>query len=142
MKTFVAAAILVSSGAFAAEPADLEFKNERIGVPPLSLADSIARGAVTPKRGPLSTVSPGTPADSDSRPLSPSLVPPRPRSMTASETNRAAGRPGVDRSSGMPIIIPSDAVNYTMTIIPPNPAIDFKLKMKDPTPESQPPAAK
>jgi hypothetical protein len=33
----------------------------------------------------------------------------------------------------MPILVPGNAVDYKLTIVPPDPSVDFKLVIKDPT---------
>ena len=40
--------------------------------------------------------------------------------------------PRVSRETGMPVLIPSEAVNYAMTIVPPDPNVDFKMVIKEP----------
>ena len=117
-------------GAFAAEAPSLQFGGERIGVPTLSLSERLAQKPpmqAAPKFGtPLPQATTGT------EPLSPQLVPRTVPDLDPLKASRAAPRPRVSRSSGLPIIEPSDAVDYKLTIVPPNPSIDFKLVIKDP----------
>jgi hypothetical protein len=42
----------------------------------------------------------------------------------------------------MPIFEPSDAVDYTLTVAPPDPTVDFKMVVKDPGPKWEPKSAK
>ena len=116
-----------------ADPSALTFRSDRIGIPPLSLSESIAKGATTPK--PLQFGA-GLPAYSDrgDSTRSPLLVPPAIPNVLRREPSRSTRLPYVSRGSGMPILEPSEAVDYKMTVVPPNPAIDFKLVIKDPTP--------
>ena len=118
-------------GAFAAETPSMKFGGERIGIPPLSLSERLAQQPqpmqAVPKFGtPLPQATTGT------EPLSPQLVPRTVPDLDHVKASRAAPRPRVSRSSGMPIIEPSDAADYKLTIVPPNPSIDFKLVIKDP----------
>jgi hypothetical protein len=127
--------------AFAAEAPTLQFGGERIGVPPLSLSESLGQRSpmqTTPKFGAkLPQLTTGT----EPAPLSPELVPRTVPDLKHLETSRPAPRHRVSRSSGMPILEPSDAVDYKLTIVSPDPAIDFKLVIKDPSPagEKSPP---
>ena len=137
---FTAAPLIAVGSTFAAEAPALGFGGERIGVPPLSLAESIAQGAAGHSSLPFSAKSPHA-----SRPETlptPNLIPritPEPRQL---EKSRVAKSPRVSRSFGMPIIEPSDAVDYKLTIAPPNPAVDFKLVIRDPPPPQEAAATK
>ena len=42
----------------------------------------------------------------------------------------------------MPIFEPSDAMDYKLTVVPPDPATDFKMMVKDPGPKWEPKPAK
>ena len=144
MKTFFSTsiALLVCCVLHGADPASPAFGGERIGVPPLSLAEIIAKNAVTTKPFQFGT---GLPAYSavENRPnLSPNLVPRPPSDLAQREASRSVRSPRVSRASGMPIIEPSDIVDYKLTIVAPDPSIDFKMILKEPAPKSLPDPAK
>jgi hypothetical protein len=128
---FLASVLVCSASASAAEPAELKFGGERIGVPPLALAESAKRAATAnaPKFG---TKLPFSSDSADPHSLSPHLVPRTPSLRSVPSKSRTT--PQVSRSSGMPIIKPNETVDYAMTIVPPDPTIDFKLIVKDPGP--------
>lgn len=136
MKNLVASAlaVLTLGIASAADSSTLKFGGERIGVPPLSLAESLAQSAKNATSPDLGTGLPRLAPGSDSPSLSPQLVPRVTPSLKQLENARAATAPRVSRASGMPILEPSDAVDYKMTIVPPDPTIDFKLAIKNPMP--------
>lgn len=107
------------------------FGGATVGLPPLSLADSLADGTTTLSRFPRTHVS--RPADgSRDTVLSPSLIPRTTPTLKELQSAREADRSRVSRSSGMPIIVPNDAVEYAMRIVTSNPAIDFQLVIKTP----------
>ena len=133
-------AFLGVRGAFAAETPSLQFGGERIGIPPLSLSERLAQQPPLPTKPKFGTTLPQ--ATTGMEPFSPQLVPRTAPDLDHVKTSRAAPRPRVSRSSGMPILEPSDAVDYKLTIVPPNPSIDFKLAIKDPAPAAEKPAAK
>ena len=132
-----ACGLLLINVAFGADPGSLEFRGGRIGVPPLSLSESIAKGATTTKPFQFGTGLPSYSDLGDSPNLSPNLVPRPTPNVNRPELPRSTRLPHVSRSFGMPIIEPGDAVDYRMTIVPPNPTIDFKLVIKDPTPAAE-----
>jgi len=120
----------------------MRFGGERIGLPPLSLADSIAQSAITPKPFQFGARLPRYAVGNDAPSAAPDV-----RSPSSAEEhlkrddvrNRRSAR--VSRSSDMPIIEPDSTVEYALTIVPPNPAIDFKMVIKaPPTPMQAAPA--
>jgi hypothetical protein len=139
MKTsLVLASALVAAQSFiGAEPDTNPFPQEKIGVPPLSLSQSLKQpkpAALPPKFG---AVIPSVSGEGSRTP--PALVPPQTSAPVQMEARRR--QPTVSRSAwGMPVIEPRDDVDYKMIIVPPNPAIDFKLHVKDPTPAPAAPA--
>jgi hypothetical protein len=134
MKYFGPVFAFMALSASAADPSVLKFGDERIGVPPLSLAETLAQGATPMKPSQFGAGVPRYANGAESPPVSPNLVPRSTPSLKELETSRLglARTPRVSRSSGMPIIEPSETVDYKMRIIPPNPAIDFKLVIIDP----------
>jgi hypothetical protein len=144
MKTLWAAtaALASLSPALAADPAPLHFPSERIGVPPLSLSESIADGTTSTRPLEFGGGLPSYSAHGQSIVLSPQLVPRTTPNVLRREAPRSSQAPRISRSSGMPIIEPSDAVDYKMTIIRPDPNVDFKLVIKDSTPEARQETAK
>jgi hypothetical protein len=130
MKTFpvLGSALACMSIGLAAEPAQLTFGGERIGVPPLGLAESAKHGANTNSRK-FGTMIPFESDRAESRAFSLNLMP---RSPSLRRLPSEPRTPHVSRSSGMPIVIPNEAVDYAMTIVPPDPTIDFKLIVRAP----------
>lgn len=131
MKTpFVcASAFMLLTRASAADPDALKFGGEQIGIPPLSLAESAARSATPPA---FQSRLPAYSDEKESPTLAPKLLP-----RTVPDVMRKAKpihprTPQVSRRSGMPVITPRDDVDYAMTIIPPDPKIDFKIVVKEP----------
>ena len=127
----LASALACILNGYAAESSELKFGGERIGVPPLSLAESAKRaGNMTAPQ--LGIKHPSSSDQSESGPLSPNLLP---RSPSLRQGPPPKPRPPqVSRSSGMPIIVPNSAVNYAITVVSPDPAVEFKMVVKDPTP--------
>jgi hypothetical protein len=136
MKTPLAAAFafILLRSALAADPEALLFGSERIGVPPLSLSESIVKLTTLSQPGPFDRFLPGYSTRANSTSLSPSLIPltGRPNIMPLKKA-RAARSPQVSREHGMPILVPGTAVDYKLTIVPPDRSVDFKLVIKDPT---------
>lgn len=133
-------AVFTISPVSAADSSTLKFGGERIGVPPLSLTESLASSAKS--SGPIG-LGPGLPRFAGDPKLpanSPQLIPRLTPSLEQIESARATATPRVSRASGLPIIIPSDAVDYKMTIVRPDPSIDFKLAIKHPAPADPVPA--
>ena len=133
--------LLVHGIVCGADPNSLAFGGERIGIPPLSLTETIAKSAVPPKPFQFGTSLPSYSALEDRLKLSPDLVP-HARPNFAPPASRPTRQPRVSRASGMPILEPNDAVDYKLTIVPPDPSIDFKMIVQNPTPKSQPEPAK
>src|SRR5687768_3657344 len=117
------------SSASAADPDALKFGGERIGIPPLSLAESVANRATPPL---FRSRLPAYSDESEPPKLAPKLVPRTVPDGLRKSMSRHPRSPEVSRRSGMPVITPSDAVDYAMTIVPPDPKIDFKIVVKDP----------
>ncbi len=138
--SFAIAVLLGIGCAVAAEPPSLQFGGERIGLPPLSLSERLAQQPPMQTRPKFGTTLPQ--AATGTEPFSPQLVPRTGPDLDQLKSSRAAPRPRVSRSSGMPILEPSDAVDYKLTIVPPNPSIDFKLVIKDPGPADDKPVTK
>jgi hypothetical protein len=129
MKTFFLAAsgLAFFASSQAADPGALKFGGERIGVPPLSLRDSLTR-SVNPFEAPQSdTGKPAVPNEPEPPIFGPRLGP---KSIPDVVRNRRT--PRVSREAGMPVFIPSEAVNYAMTVVPPDPNVDFKMVLKEP----------
>jgi hypothetical protein len=131
---FATAAALIAVGKIlAAETTALRFGGERIGIPPLSLTESLARGAAG-----AGSLLPGAnlpPASGlESLASAPNLLPRTTLESRRRETLQPGHLPRVSRRSGMPIIEPGDAIDYKLVIVPPNPGVDFKLVIKDPRP--------
>lgn len=124
--------LLPLSFAIAADPSALQFGGERIGMPPLSLAESMANDARTLAQPPFPTTLPEDATPRGRQPLSPKLVP-RLSPAVPPNAKSSSRLPRVDRDSGMPVLIPSEAVDYAMKVIPPDPNVDFKLVIKDPS---------
>ena len=127
---------------FAAEVPSLKFGGERIGIPPLSLSESIAQRPPTLTTPKFGTQLPDFAHGTEPAPLTPQLVPrltPDPKRL---ETSRPTPQYRVSRSSGMPVLEPSDAVDYKLTIVPPDPSIDFKHVIKEPSPAGEKSPAK
>lgn len=122
-----------------ADPAPLRFPDARIGVPPLSLRESIAERAGGADALPSGNAIPrfSVNPESQSPALAPRLVPRSPAETLRNNVQRNP-RPRVSRSMGMPVIEPNDSVNCKITIVPPDPNVDFKLVIRNPTPDSQP----
>jgi hypothetical protein len=133
MKTLVlcASGLVFLGSAYAADPGLPKFGGEQIGVPPLSLRESIRSNKNDTN---LLPSAPGMQARSDSLEspeLSPKLLP-RVTPPVMPSTPRNPRAPRVSRDGGMPIILPSEAVDYAMTIVPPDPTVDFKMVIKEP----------
>ena len=127
--------------AVAADPSALKFGGERIGVPPLSLSESITSGSTrTLHRPPFLTTLPEDSTSPELPHFSPKLLP-RTRPSMPRVTKDPSRSPRVDRDSGMPVIIPNEAVDYAMKVIPPDPNVDFKLVIKDPGKDRRAPAS-
>lgn len=128
MKTlFLCACALAIIGRASAADADaLKFGGERIGIPPLSLAESLTSSATSP------LFRSRVPAHSEWPRLAPKLLPRTVPDVMRKSMPRNPRSPQVSRSSGMPVITPSDAVDYAMTIVPPDPKMDFKIVVKEP----------
>ena len=127
MKTlFVCASAILLTRASAADPNALKFGGEQIGIPPLSLAESAARRATPPA---FQSRLPAYSDEKESPTLAPKLLP---RTLPNPTRERKARSPQVSRRAGMPVITPNDVVDYAMTIIPPDPKIDFKIVVKEP----------
>lgn len=146
MKTYLFAGLtlLTIPPSIAAEMPPLKFGQEKIGVPPLSLAEGLAQNRNQAKPPQFATPLPRPATGDDASPLSPNLLPRKdqifPREPTLA---RRSASPRVVRSPwGMPIIEPSDAVDYKMVILPTNPNLDAKMIIKDPTPQTEAPAPK
>lgn len=136
MQNLVALALVVLtfSAACAADLSTLKFGGERIGLPPLSLAERLAQPAQhTPPQG-FGAGLPRFTNDSEPPSISPLLVPRGTPSLKQLEAARSSATPRVSRSYGMPIVEPRDAIDYKLTIVPPDPTIDFKLAIKHPAP--------
>ena len=131
---FVTSVLIAINPVPAADAPPPSFPNERIGVPPLSLAEDIARRAGRARMPRVGTVSPTTP-DPESK-VAPDLLP-RILPAPAPEIPRAPA-PRVSRNSGMPIIEPRQDIDYKIVVVTPNPAIDFRLRVIDPAPTPQP----
>jgi hypothetical protein len=101
-------------GTYAADDAALRFGGDQIESPPTSLRESIA---------PLLS----KPSLARAPELLFSLLP-RPRQIAAT----ISPRPQITRSAGMPVITPSDAIDYKMKIVPHDPNIDPKFVIKLP----------
>jgi hypothetical protein len=135
MKTrFATAVALIAVGKIlAAETTALRFGGERIGIPPLSLTESLARGAAgAGSLLPDANLPPASGLESLSS--APNLLPRTALEARRRDTLRPGHLPRVSRHSGMPIIEPGDAVDYKLSIVPPNPGVDFKLVIKEPRP--------
>jgi hypothetical protein len=122
----------------ASEPSAYQFGGEKIGVPPLSLADSIARGNLSLEAPKIGAQVPQFARSPDSPGVPPALVPPATSSTRKLGASKLASSPRVSQSSGMPIVEPRTDVDYKLRVIAPNPAIDFKLAIKDPGPKEKP----
>jgi hypothetical protein len=129
----------------AADPTPLTFGGKTIGVPPLLLAEAIADSAATK---PIGRAIVGEPSRS---PLpNPGLnllergpLKPAPTDPTApTDPAKRSRAPRISRESGMPIITPSEAIDYKMVVIAPNPEIDFKMIIKEPRDTQRLPTAK
>ena len=127
--------------ASAADPNALKFGGEQIGIPPLSLAESMASSATPPL---FRSRLPASSDETESPKLAPKLLPRTVPDLMRKSMPRNPRSPQVSRHHGMPVITPSEAVNYAMTIVPPNPKIDFKIVVKEPAypAKTQPEAAK
>jgi hypothetical protein len=127
--------------ASAADPDALKFGGERIGIPPLSLRENLPSGLTPPLfRSRLPSYSDET----ESSKLAPKFLPRTVPDVMRKSMPRNPRSPQVSRHHGMPVITPSDAVDYAMTIVPPDPKIDFKIVVKEPAypAKTQPEAAK
>jgi hypothetical protein len=124
----VLGSVLLVAHAIAGDAGALRFGGERIGVPPLSLSESIADRTSTLSSPRFKTTLPEA-KEFESPSLSPKLIPRTTPEIPSPFKPRA---PRVRRDSGMPIIVPSDAVDYAMKVVPPDPDVDFKLVIKDP----------
>jgi hypothetical protein len=137
------AAIYVFLGCVrASEPSALQFGGEKIGVPPLSLADSIARGNLALKAPRFGAQVPQFARGPEAPGVPPALIPPATPNTRQLGTSKLASSPRVSHSSGMPIVEPRTDIDYKLRIIAPNPAIDFKLAIKDPGTKEKPVEAK
>jgi hypothetical protein len=111
-----------------------KFPNERIGLPPLSLSESIAKGVATPKPLQFGTGFPSYSALADPPNVAPGFLPSAVGMVAMRESTRNRKAPRVSRAWGMPIIEPNNTVDYALIIVPPDPSIDFKMVLKEPTP--------
>lgn len=108
----------------------------------MSLSESLAQRPPMPTTPKFGAKLPQFVTGTEPAPLAPELVPRTAPDLKSLEASRPAPRHRVSRSSGMPILEPTDAVDYKLRMVSPNPAIDFKLVIKDPTPASEKSAAK
>jgi len=127
----VLGSVLLVVQAMAGDAGSLRFGGERIGVPPLSLSESIADRASTLRSPQFKTTLPEA-KEFESPSLSPKLLPRTTPEIPPPFNAHKPRVPRVRRDSGMPIIVPSDAVDYAMKVVPPDPDVDFKLVIKDP----------
>ncbi|MDO8538927.1 MAG: hypothetical protein Q7S40_00690 [Opitutaceae bacterium] len=98
------------------------FAEQKIGIPPLSLADVIAGSKGTTPRFEM----PGDWLKGSGFVARPAAA--RRPTPTSSRAPRY----------GMPIIEPNKAVDYKVRVQPPNPSVDFKLIVTDPDAETKP----
>ena len=134
MKTYLAVSglCILATSFGATDPGALRFGGERIGVPPLSLRDSMnppdaARSLGFGARIPSLL-------GGDERPRAPL---PTPRVIPDQMRLAPKNTPRVLRDSGMPVLIPRTDVDYAMKVIPPDPSVDYKLRIKDPGPKPE-----
>lgn len=116
----------------ASEPPSLRFRGEQIGVPPLSLAESLTRGIPATDPARLRADVPQFAPVADLTPAPLALLPRALPDFRQLETARRRPSPRVSSTSSMPIVEPREDIDYKLKIVAPDRTVDFKLVIKVP----------
>lgn len=115
-----------------------KFGGEQIGVPPLSLSESIRQRSIMPRGHSFGSTLPRS-TDGLPTPLAPNLIPRAFPTLEERAARASRPTPRVTRESGMPVVVPDDRVVYSMRVTPPDPSIDHKIIVVNPSPNSPSP---
>jgi hypothetical protein len=114
-------AVVLSGSALCSAESPKPFGGERIGIPPLSLQESLQQSFGS-KPLQFNSADPG-----------PTLLGPTGPNLAAFKVAAAARKPRISAGQGMPIIEPNPDVAYSLKVHAPDPAVDFKMLVKDPS---------